>query len=114
MEETIRRVTEWLKRHENRPITIRKQEDGDEDRVELRFQSAEVQERRTMTGDDYIDGKTILLHGQGSIQTDTEKADLPDDVYEIPLEPELDSTESGDRLQVQTGRGNYTLTAASE
>ncbi|MBW5445994.1 hypothetical protein GE107_07965 [Cohnella sp. CFH 77786] len=108
MDPTVRTLMDWLQGQTNRSIMIQKKEDRDLDRVRLTL--AEVGYRpddRSIDG--YTEGNSLVLHGRGTVRTETGEAPLPQDRYVIPVDGLRISKASEDGVILQTDRAHYAL-----
>jgi hypothetical protein len=108
MDATVKTLMDWLEGQTNNELYIRKTEDDDRD--EVRLQLKEVGYRSDYKSiDGYTDGTALLLHGNGSIVTDTAEAPLPQDSYVIPISGLSVSKVSDDGVILKTERAHYSL-----
>lgn len=109
----VRTLMDWLQEQTNRVLLIRKREDRDLDRV--RMQLDEVGYRpddRSIDG--YTEGPVLVLHGRGTIMTDTAaEAPLPRDSYMIPLAGFQVARADGGGIDVRTDRAVYSISPDS-
>ena len=104
-----RALMDWLQEQTNRVLQIRKREDRDLDRVRIRLE--EVGYRPVDRSiDSYRDGPALVLHGSGTILTDTAaEAPLPQDRYLIPLAGCEVVRADGGGIDVRTDRATYSI-----
>jgi hypothetical protein len=108
MDATVKTLMDWLEGQTNNSLFIQKKEDEDLDQVHLQLK--EVGYRSDYESiDGYTDGTALVLHGSGSIVTDTAEAPLPQGSYVIPLSGLSVSKASEDGVILQTDRAHYSL-----
>jgi hypothetical protein len=108
MDTTVKTLMNWLEGQTNNSLFIQKKEDGDLDQV--RLQLSEVGYRSDYRSiDGYTDGTALVLHGNGSIITDSAESPLPQDSYVIPISGLSVSKASEDGVIIQTDRAHYSV-----
>ena len=108
MNDSLRRVSEWLDSHRDEPLLITKTEQGDVDRVRMRLASAGLHEPQS-SPDDYTDGTVMYLRGEGTVLGDSEEAPLPQDTYVIPIAGLSDAQVEHGGVRLKTERGEYAI-----
>jgi len=106
MESPISEIQNWMESKAGQTFLIRKEEDGDLDQIHLQLDKIAIGEQKSVDPDGYVAPKTLLFHGQGTINNGQP---LPQNVYEIPLSGSWVSNEQGDELQIKTERAVYTI-----
>ena len=113
VEGKVRGLMDWLQERTNRVLLIRKREDGDLDRVRMRLDEVGYRpDNRSIDG--YADGPVLVLHGNGTILTDTTEAPLPQDSYMIPLAEFQVARADGGGIDVRTDRAVYSISPDSD
>ncbi|KIL34176.1 hypothetical protein SD71_21145 [Cohnella kolymensis] len=113
MESSVQNVMDWLEGNINKSIFIHKREDGDSDSVHIRLSKVDYLDNRHSI-DGYTDGSAFVLHGEGTIVTDSGDAVLPGDSYVISAEGLLISDSSQDHFSVRTPSAEYKLSLENE
>lgn len=112
VEGKVRGLMDWLQERTNRVLLIRKREDGDLDRVRMRLDEVGYRpDNRSMDG--YANGPMLVLHGSGTILTDTTEAPLPQGSYMIPLAGFQVARADGGGIDVRTDRAAYSISPDS-
>jgi len=93
-----------------RNINIEQRELRDKEYIQMVLESITYGEN-TRTIDDYAATYTLHLNGSGNIMTDGTKQELPNAVYDIPLEDHATFKMQGNDLLLHTDRGTYKITA---
>lgn len=108
MQEPWSEVTGWLLNHVDHTVVIRKEEDGDTDRVKMKLHQVTYRPEIS-DGNDYIDAASLVLHGDGVIATEngTGAAELPLGKYEIPLGRTSQGSTKDGALLIHTERATY-------
>lgn len=109
MEHSQEHVSQWLESLQNKAILICKREDGDLDEVDIQLQKVTIGKLKEEDPDEYVALKTLLLHGEGTIQSGRHEGPLPQDVYEIPYTDQWIVKEMGNSLEIKTERAIYTI-----
>lgn len=91
-------------------IHIEKNELRDRDDIQMVLDSMTYDEN-TRKMDDYEATYTLRLNGSGNIRTERMEQELPDGVYDIPLESNATFKMQGNTLLLHTDRGMYKITA---
>jgi hypothetical protein len=113
MDATVKTLMDWLEGQTNNFLYIQKKEDDDLD--EVRLQLTEVGYRSDYKSlDGYTDGTALVLHGNGSIETGTAEAPLPQNSYVIPIAGLSVSKASEDGVILQTDRAHYSLSVDND
>jgi hypothetical protein len=107
MENTLQSVVDWLRTQENRSLTIRKEEEGHTDTIDLELQEVQIRERQPY--DDYIAEDAILLRGEGRLHNGEELVPLPGDSFEIPITDRLEYVRDSGRTTIRTDRAVYDI-----
>ncbi|HEY4599741.1 MAG TPA: hypothetical protein VIG73_00385 [Cerasibacillus sp.] len=89
-------------------IRIEKIETNQHNQVDLFLQSTHY-ERNLHNLDDYESRYTLKLNGPGSVQGELMSATLPEEVYDIPLEPTTLYEKKGNELTITNDRAVYKL-----
>lgn len=98
-----------LKKWIGKDIRITKYENKDHDVTSLHLETVSYL-KNEQRKDDYEPKYALLLGGQGQVLTDNKTfIQLPDDVYEIPLDDLSEYTIDGPRFSLKTDRGVYTI-----
>lgn len=109
MEPRAEEIADWLAERIDTPLAIRKEEQGDVDKVLMTLRKVTYlpgDPRR----DDYVEEDRIVLSGEGQIQAEEGAAELPRDSYEIPLRSGFQYLAQGQQLRVTTDRAAYLVT----
>ncbi|MDI4646035.1 hypothetical protein [Cohnella hashimotonis] len=102
-------ITQWLESQTDKELVITKQEDSDLDEVVMRLARVERRGERSDSPDDYTNGASLLLRGNGTVVTEGREEPLPSDAFEIPLEG-LSLTETADDAALLvTERAKYEI-----
>jgi hypothetical protein len=110
MEPSVRTLLDWLQGQANNTIVIQKKEQRDLDKVRLQLDEVGYQaDYKSIDG--YTDGSALVLHGSGTIFTDTEEAPLPGDSYVIQVNGLNVTKASEDGVIIQTDRAHYSISA---
>jgi len=109
VEGKVRTLMDWLQEQTNGVLLIRKREDRDLDRVRMRLDEVGYRpDARSLDG--YTEGPALVLHGGGTIKTDTAaEAPLPRDHYVIPLAGFEVVRANGGGIEVRTARAAYSI-----
>lgn len=108
MNSNVQNVMQWLEGNTNKSILIQKQEDGDADEVRLRLSKVGYRDHAE-TIDGYVGGTAVVLHGEGSIVSDSGEVPLPADYYVIPVDG-LSIANSGEgSFSLKTDRAEYSI-----
>lgn len=109
VEGKVRSLMDWLQEQTNRVLLIRKREDRDLDSVRMRLDEVGYRPGdRSIDG--YADGPALVLHGSGTVMTDTaEEAPLPQDRYLIPLAGFEVARADGEGIELRTDRASYRI-----
>ncbi|MFD2333381.1 hypothetical protein ACFSR7_29325 [Cohnella sp. GCM10020058] len=109
MPASIADVTEWLESQTDKELVVTKHEDSDLDEVIIRLSRVERRGERSDSPDDYTNGASLLLRGNGTVVTEGREEPLPSDAFEIPLEG-LSLTETADdAVLLVTERARYSI-----
>ncbi|MFC3800609.1 hypothetical protein [Cohnella sp. GCM10012308] len=109
MPASIADVTEWLESQTDKELVVTKHEDHDLDEVRIRLERVERKGERSDSPDDYTNGASLLLRGNGTVVTEGREEPLPSDAFEIPLEG-LSLTETADDAALLvTERARYSI-----
>lgn len=112
MDPAVRSLMDWLQGQTNRAIFIQKKEREDLDQVRLQLWEVGYQaDYKSIDG--YADGTALVLHGSGTIVTDSEEAPLPEDSYVIPIDGLSVSKASDGGVIMRTDRAHYSISAAA-
>ncbi|MGO4790629.1 hypothetical protein AB4124_24740 [Paenibacillus sp. 2KB_20] len=111
MNPSIEEVTHWLQSKSNHTLHISKQEEKDQDQIEIQLERFEHQQHQEQSIDGYGDRHALLLHGPGVVITAGHEAPLPSNSFVIGLDG-LTAADIQDRQVVlTTDRGTYSITA---
>ncbi|MDQ0914446.1 hypothetical protein [Paenibacillus sp. V4I5] len=110
MEEiTAQEVCNWLEGQIGNSLTIQKKEQQDIDQIEFALDNVGLM-GSSETFDSYILPQTIVLRGNGSIETEEgQMQKLPEDVYEIPFIGIIQGIQNENGLMLQTERAYYSI-----
>lgn len=117
MAHPIFELTEWLERQKGQTLMIYKSEIAtgkeeimDRDEVQLVLNQVSVRNIERHDQDDYLADQEIILQGEGYIETDEGKMELPQNVYEIPIYSNDFSTQDRENgVRVETEKAIYTI-----
>ncbi|MFD2614768.1 hypothetical protein [Paenibacillus gansuensis] len=107
MNEAWEPVVAWFDGNVNRQITIRKEEDGDIDEVQLYLDR--IQQVHADTIDGYTAKDRLLLIGSGTISAASSQEPIPGGVYEVPLTGSEITQQSESGLVLSSDRCKYTV-----
>jgi|GEM_PF-3493537 len=106
----MKEVEAWLQTQIGKVLYIRKSEQRDMDRIELKLQRVELR-RRGETADAYEGETSLILHGAGWTEAEegvgTAKRILPEASFEIPLVGRCTAVENENGLELATERACY-------
>lgn len=105
----IEQVTGWLESHLHHSLRITKQEDGDIDRIQLHLNRVSIGHLQQKDPEGYVAKDAVLLHGEGTIQSDQGQAHVPLNVYEIPWTEQVQLKKDDQHMVIETERATYTL-----
>jgi hypothetical protein len=105
----MNQVTEWLESHKNQSCSITKHEDGDIDEVHMYLHKISLAEVEGEDPEEYVSNKSLMLQGEGTINSGDHDAPLPFDVYEIPITDKLYFKQLNNELQINTERAIYKI-----
>ncbi|MGV2686151.1 hypothetical protein GNF82_17705 [Clostridium perfringens] len=92
-------------------LHISKQEEKDQDQIEIQLERFEHQQHQEQSIDGYGDHHALLLHGPGVVITAGHEAPLPSNSFVIGLDG-LTAADIQDRqVGLTTDRGTYSITA---
>lgn len=112
MNSSVQNVMDWLQGNMNKSILIQKQEDGDSDTVHIRLSKVGYRDNKESI-DGYTNGSALVLHGEGTISSDSE-APLPGDSYVIATGGLSVSNSSQNQVNVTTDRAEYSFSLENE
>ncbi|RKL65687.1 hypothetical protein CR203_19620 [Salipaludibacillus neizhouensis] len=116
MDKHINELSTWLESHTGETVFIQKGELStglkelfDIDRVTFQLEHFSIESNED-TFDDYISSKELVLHGNGIVQiTETEEKQLPQNIYEIPLNGKIVTSSNKKNLKVETENAVYDI-----
>ncbi|WP_227934920.1 hypothetical protein [Alkalihalobacillus deserti] len=115
MAQDIEELSSWLESHKGETLTIHKgelstglQQIFDIDQVTLKLDHISLVSNEENI-DDYIPQQELILHGQGNINSEEGKKDLPQDAYEIPLTGNVITSNEGNALKIETEKAVYKI-----
>lgn len=116
MQEEVTNAAAILQRHRGKALSIIKRELGngsgvpnDTDNVTLQLEDISVRDCGYTDSDGYVARQELILHGQGSIASDTGNYPLPQNAYEIPLGGLFSVRETATGLDIETDRALYII-----
>ncbi len=116
MGHSITELTDWLQEIKGSTVFIKKEELStglnevmDTDEVKLSLEGVTLRESMDEHIDDYLENQELILQGTGSIKSDNGEAQIPNDMYEIPLAGAVSVTKEGDSIKVETEKAAYTF-----
>lgn len=99
------RLAQWFDAHLAEEISIHKHEDGDLDHAKLFLRKVGLAHQRDP--ENYVAEQALILHGEGMLETATERLPIPLDMYEIPIDSNASFEQEGDSLLIATKRAKY-------
>lgn len=116
MGHSITELTDWLQEIKGKTVFIKKEELStglnevmDTDEVKLSLEGVTLRESMDEHIDDYLENQELILQGTGSIKSDNGEAQIPNDMYEIPLAGPVSVTKEGESMKVETEKATYTF-----
>jgi hypothetical protein len=110
---TITELTGWLESNKGRNLIINKEEHNlgnhDLDRIELVLDDVVMRHADRPDPDDFVAKHEVVLQGQGTIHTKEGQMELPQRMFEIPIEGKLATRKIDDGLIVETERALYAI-----
>ncbi|UCZ51422.1 hypothetical protein LGQ02_11055 [Bacillus shivajii] len=110
-------MTQWFEQHRNETLLINKQEKGtgkqesiDEDHIHLQLQDLTVRSLNRPDADGYLSNQELILQGIGDVNSDQGEVELPQNVFEIPLDDSITISENPGGLTINTEKATYTIT----
>lgn len=100
-------LRQWLEENKDRELIIRKEEDGQENRITIRLQDIDMVQHHDT--DDYLSDQALLLQGPGTVRTDEGLEPLPADAFEISLTDKWSARSDHRKLQLITERADYSI-----
>lgn len=97
------RINNWA----GHQISIRKEENGDLDQINIQLEKATFEQRDAH--DDYIADHVMFLHGRAYSREDGESTELPSVLYEVPLEGITGINIDASVISFTTNRGQYAI-----
>ncbi|MCK6255846.1 hypothetical protein LCY76_04410 [Fictibacillus sp. KIGAM418] len=88
-------------------ISIRKEENGDLDQINIQLEEATFEQRDAI--DDYLSDNVMFLHGRAYSTEDGESTELPSVLYEVPLDGISGINIDGSIISFITNRGQYAI-----
>lgn len=102
-------ANEWLEAHINQTLLIRKEEQGDIDKLRLTLEHIAFRNNK-QGSDDYTNGKALLLQGNGVVINGHEELPLPQNTFVVPLNGLRNVSDGQEQLKLETERASYTFT----
>ncbi|HHY08967.1 MAG TPA: hypothetical protein GX528_00215 [Firmicutes bacterium] len=112
MPNPTQKIMAWLRSKENSTLNITKEEDGDQDKIELLFERVDFVEHHDPG--DYLAKQALLLHGRGETMTDFGQKPLPGGIFEIALNGKWSAEVKDSSLHLSTDRGAYKIVATAK
>lgn len=116
MSQLINEITKWFEAQKGSTLTIHKRELSiglqqiiDKDEVELKLEKIEINNNPQSQVDHYIAAQELALHGHGKLHTDNGLAELPRNVYKIPLTKNMTIRNDKNGLQLNTEKAEYSF-----
>ncbi|CAM4373820.1 hypothetical protein [Paenibacillus tarimensis] len=106
-DELLETVSKWFEEHTHRPIRIIKREQGDVDQIRMNVEHIGYRDSHTV--DDYTDGLALMLYGYGEIINNRQPAELPQPIFEIPVEGLSAAEVSDHQMILITERAAYSI-----
>lgn len=107
MEQSPEKIRKWLEQHKDQVLSIRKEEDGDQDSARIKLKDVKYVNHKDT--DDYLSDQAFLLLGEGTITTDTGVEEIPGHTYEIALTDKWFSAVDDYSIHLSTERGSYAI-----
>lgn len=108
MNEQLKSVTDWLNAHKQQTVMIRKQEMEDTDQTRIQLEEVEYREN-TPTIDDYTEGDSLILHGNGTVINEQGEIQLPQNTYQIYVDGLSKADVKETQLTMETDRAKYEI-----
>ncbi len=112
MSEKLNSVREWLEKHMNETVLIRKEEQDDLDETRVQLEGVEYKES-VQTIDDYAEGSSLILHGPGSVLNEQGDIPLPQNTFQIYVDGLSECKVEGSSLTMTTERAKYMISVQS-
>ncbi|WP_213649798.1 hypothetical protein [Paenibacillus sp. J23TS9] len=112
MSEKLNSVREWLEKHVQETILIRKEEQEDLDETKVKIEGVEYKES-VPTIDDYAEGSSLILHGPGSVLNEQGEIPLPQNTFQIYVDGLSECDVEEERLTIETDRAKYLISVIS-
>ncbi|SFE23339.1 hypothetical protein SAMN05428981_104151 [Bacillus sp. OV194] len=100
-------VKDHLNNWAGHQISIRKEENGDLDQINIQLEEATFEQRDS--SDDYLSDNVMFLHGRAYSTEDGESTELPSVLYEVPLDGINGINIDGSIISFITNRGQYAI-----
>ncbi|NLY11771.1 MAG: hypothetical protein GX020_08835 [Firmicutes bacterium] len=107
MTKSPNKIKDWLEQQKNRVIKISKEENGDFDSAKMKLKDVDFV--RHQDTEDYLSAQSLVLLGEGTIETDFGNEELPSQTFEIALTDSWFSAIDERGLHLRTERGNYEI-----
>ena len=105
MQYPIGQISDWLDTRKGHSLFISKHENNDTDQVELNLQEVSLGQLESPDLDGYLASHTLVLYGEGKIRNSSgDEFPLPQGIFEIPLDGSFQAAETGEALNIHTGR----------
>ncbi|MCJ8014849.1 hypothetical protein MUG84_24500 [Paenibacillus sp. KQZ6P-2] len=112
MSESLNSITEWLDKHIQKTILIRKEEQGDLDETRVMLEGTEYKER-VPSIDDYAEGNSLILHGSGSVLNKMGDFPLPTNSFQIYVDGLTECHIEEQHVSMKTDRAKYEISEIS-
>lgn len=110
---TIEEFNELLREWSGKRVKVVKHELEDRDETLINLDTVSYENGSSI--DDYEPRHSLQLNGAGMIETTEDNYEqLPSDEFEIPLEEDAVYEFDGEKLALETSRGNYTIELLGE
>ncbi|MWV43178.1 hypothetical protein GRF59_06000 [Paenibacillus sp. HJL G12] len=112
MSDKLNLIQEWLEKHLQKTILIRKEEQGDLDETRVLLEGVEYKEN-VSTIDDYAEGSSLILHGPGKVLNEQGDIPLPQNTFQIYVDGLADCQAGEDGITMKTDRAKYFISEIS-
>ena len=116
MGHSILELTDWLQEKKGQTVFIIKEELAtgskrimDMDELKLDLMGVSLKESMDNNVDDYVENQELILQGSGIITSDNGEAELPNNMYEIPLLGMVTTKKDENGMKLETEKAVYTF-----